>query len=160
MIPPRSHHPRSNYKSMQIPIHGKGFFFDGRYKLAKARKRGHFAVTSYKNLQISACDFRNRVSQSVSTLPLLWHKCIKKLKHTLDALKIVMYMENNSSLINYSHRHKNGNLSYATKHVSRFALKGCVLFDLKIGDFVWKEGVFFVQNPQKGCVFQTTWVQV
>ena len=36
-----------------------------------------------------------------------------------------------------------------------FCLKGGVLLGLKISDFGWKRGVFFIQNPRRGGVFQT-----
>ena len=39
-----------------------------------------------------------------------------------------------------------------------FCLKRGVLLSLKISDFDWKRVGFFVQNPQKGGVFQT-WVR-
>ena len=66
------------------------------------------------------------------------------------------------SLIQLFSLSKKDILSYITKKTN-FALKrvwGCggVLLGLKNSGFDWKGGVFFVQNPRKGGIFQT-WVR-
>ena len=55
---------------------------------------------------------------------------------------------------NYSGFHTKNILSYITRSIA-FCLKRGVLLDSKISNFSWKRGVFFIQNPRKGCVFQS-----